>query len=226
MLEIDGIKFRSGADYQAGLKDKATIEKLKEEFDINTRAGVTGIYRELQFIDLESELGRRFDDEIYELYTKYKNGELIDQTEVKSSRKKADKKIKAGHTLPEGDVKASKKAGPAKVRSKKEQSSLEPLDPELQREVDRIIRRSNRRRTILIVVMGLISVGCLSYFGNYMIKASQAEANAKELAALRTAQQLRLYPSSRFLRRITTIRWSFPRSLTNIKSFITRTRAL
>ncbi len=185
MLEIDGIKFRSGADYQAGLKDKATIEKLKEEFDINTRAGVTGIYRELQFIDLESELGRRFDDEIYELYTKYKNGELIDQTEVKSSRKKADKKIKAGHTLPEGDVKASKKAGPAKVRSKKEKSSLEPLDPELQREVDRIIRRSNRRRTILIVVMGLISVGCLSYFGNYMIKASQAEANAKELAALK-----------------------------------------
>ena len=180
MLELDGIRFRSRAEYEDALRDKEQIEQLKKDHDINTFEGVKGIYRELQFLNLSSELGRRFDDEIFELYTKYKNGELTDKNEVKSSGKNADKKNKGRITVPKSAKKSSDKGA-----TKRQGKEPEPLDPALQKEVDRLIRKSNRRRTALIVVLGLISAGCLGYFGNYMVKAEQAESTAKELAALK-----------------------------------------
>ena len=65
MLELDGIKFRTQEEYDLARKDKETILRLKRIYDINTDEGIKGIYSELQTVNFSSDLGRRFDDEIF-----------------------------------------------------------------------------------------------------------------------------------------------------------------
>ena len=74
MLELDGIKFRTQEEYDLACKDKETILRLKRLFDINTDEGLKNLYSELQAVNFSSEIGRRFDDEIFELYSNMKKG--------------------------------------------------------------------------------------------------------------------------------------------------------
>ena len=76
MLEIDGIKFRNEEEYNLALKDKKLIDEIKAHFDMSTPDGITAIYRELQTKTFYSDLGRAFDDEIFEKYDLIKAGKL------------------------------------------------------------------------------------------------------------------------------------------------------
>lgn len=165
MLEVDGIKYKSESDYREALKDKKIIDDLKKRYDIRTKDGVVGIYRELQVITLNSQVGREFDDSIFDLYVAYKNGSLTDN-KVEEPKKKAKKE-------PKREVK------------KTEKKEMSPLDPGLEKAVRLEIKKRNRRRNGIIWILCLISIGCLGYFGNYMIMARAAEKEASQLSALK-----------------------------------------
>jgi len=185
MLEFDGIKYKTEAEYQEAIRDKKIIDELKLKYDMSTKAGVTGIYRELQMLTLDSALGRKFDDEIFDLYTAYKNGDLTDEPVVSSGKKNKKNTVlkKEEKRKESSETKKEKKTG--KTVSKDKTVTEIPLDPQLEKAVRRELKKQARRRNILIAVLCLISVGCLGYFGNYMIMAKAAEKEASELSALK-----------------------------------------
>jgi sortase B len=177
MLELDGIKFRTQEEYDLACKDKETILRLKRLFDINTDEGITGIYRELQTVNFSSELGRRFDDEIFELYSNMKKGvkkETNEPVGVKKSLKNADIKEK-GHS----------KTGNNSLKTKEGNKKSASKDIVVSKEVLREINRQNRKRSILVVFLVLISLGCIGYFVKYTIDARNAEHSANEWAELK-----------------------------------------
>lgn len=163
MLEVDGIRCRTREEYENALKDKKIIDDLTKRYDINTFSGVTSISRELRNVSFSGDLGRKFDDEIFDLLEKYKSGEKSDistETKVNKSSKKADIK-------------------------KREDYKLDSLDADLKKAVTREIKKQNRNRSMLVIFLVLISAGCIGYFVKYMISAQAAEARAQEWAELK-----------------------------------------
>ena len=176
MLELDGIRFRTQEEYDLACKDKEIILKLKRVFDINTEEGIKGIYSELQTVTFSSELGRRFDDEVFELYSNLKRG-IVNRSDepvgVKKSQRNADIKEK-GHS----------KTGNSSLKTKEGNKSASK-DVVVSKEVLREINRQNRKRSILVVFLVLISLGCIGYFVKYSIDARNAEHSANEWAELK-----------------------------------------
>ncbi len=176
MLELDGIKFRTQEEYDLACKDKETILRLKRLFDINTDEGLKNLYSELQAVNFSSEIGRRFDDEIFELYSNMKKGikkETIKSDGVKNSPRNADNNEK-GHS----------KTGNNSLKTKEGKKSASK-DVVVSKEVLKEINRQNRKRTILVVFLVLISLGCIGYFVKYTIDARNAERSAGEWAELK-----------------------------------------
>lgn len=163
MLEVNGIRCRTREEYENALKDKKIIDDLTKRYDINTFSGVTSISRELRNVSFSGDLGRKFDDEIFDLLEKYKSGEKSDistETKVNKSSKKADIK-------------------------KRDEYKLDSLDADLKKAVTREIKKQNRNRSMLVIFLVLISAGCIGYFVKYMIAAQAAEARAQEWAELK-----------------------------------------
>ena len=165
MLELDGIKFRTQEEYDLACKDKETILRLKRLFDINTDEGITGIYRELQTVNFSSELGRRFDDEIFELYSNMKKGikkETNEPVGVKKSPKNADIKEK-GHS----------KTGNNSLKTKEGNKKSASKDIVVSKEVLREINRQNRKRSILVVFLVLIYNDFCIFFESFLLYQHQ-----------------------------------------------------
>lgn len=193
MLEIDGIKFRTEAEYKVALRDKKIIDKLLTDNDINTKTGVVEIYRTLQNVTLHSEIGRKFDDDIFELYQKAQKGEIgasNSGTGVKKNNKSADKKIKADSNKM--DVVGRKAESETDKTANKE-----VMDEKTLQAVKREIKKQNLKRSLLVIFLVIVSLGCLGYFVKYMLSAKAAEDSAQEWAALKdspTAEFLSVEP--------------------------------
>lgn len=173
MLELDGIRFSSNAEYNEALKDKRLIEDIKKKYDLNTREGIMAVYGLLQNVSFASEIGRQFDDEVFELYERCKKGDFSEKksTEsVKKSKKIADKKIKA-----------------ESVPSKSERDTKSSLDEKTMLLLRREIRKQNRRRSMLVIFLILVSLGCIGYFVKYLYDANEAEKNAQAWAELKNS---------------------------------------
>jgi len=155
MLEIDGIKFRNEEEYNLALKDKKLIDEIKAHFDMSTPDGITAIYRELQTKTFYSDLGRAFDDEIFEKYDRNRSNSACVKSSkgVKKSPRNADKKTKDEVVLTQ--------------------------------EIKDEINRQNRKRSFLVILLVIISLGCIGYFVKYMLDAEQAEGAAEEWASLK-----------------------------------------
>ncbi|MCQ2520315.1 MAG: class B sortase [Lachnospiraceae bacterium] len=190
MLEINGIRFRTEEEYRAALKDQTIIDNLKAVNDINTKAGIIGIYSSLQNVKFHSVIGRNFDDEIFELYQKCKRGEFEETipTGVKEKRKKTDKKIKVDtiRRETESDRYAKKDFGKKKLnKTDNKTANSEVMDELTLQAVKREIRRQNRKRSLLVIFLVIVSLGCIGYFAKYMLDAKEAESSAQEWAALK-----------------------------------------
>lgn len=190
MLEVNGIRFRTEEEYRVALKDKSIIDNLSAINDINTKAGVIGMYRDLQNVSFHSIIGRKFDDEVFELYQKCKRGEFEETlpSGVKEKRKKTDKKIKADSIHKESiKEKTVKKDVDGKTYKKTENktANIEVMDELTLQAVKREIRKQNRKRSLLVIFLVIVSLGCIGYFAKYMLDARGAENSAQEWAALK-----------------------------------------
>ena len=67
-LIVAGRRFRTRADYEAGLRDLAKINKIKSGTDLNNPVSIYQLYQELLngTYRFETAVGTDFDDEIYE----------------------------------------------------------------------------------------------------------------------------------------------------------------
>ncbi|MFI3177240.1 MAG: class B sortase [Eubacteriales bacterium] len=78
-MKIDGFEFRNKTDYQAGLRDQAKIKKIKSEYDLTNPSDIRKVIQLINQNDyqFESELGRAFDDHLYELSSQASVGDHI-----------------------------------------------------------------------------------------------------------------------------------------------------
>lgn len=166
---VSGKSFTNRIDYEAALRDQRKIEQLRAATDFGSADSIMKLYRTMQAqnIGFESDVGRAFDDEIYELAQKIKKGEFADYDTKTAKRRKTH-----SHSSPKKVNAAQKKqrTGKSKVR---------------------VYTKGEYRLHVLVRMMLLISAFvCLGYFGYYSYMTIKARNEAKQLAMLKENDSL------------------------------------
>lgn len=183
--EAAGRRFRTEAEYQAAKRDLKRIEEIKSKVHMDqpgevislSEAFAAGQYR------FESIVGSDFDDEVYELAERFKSQGYTKDSRLPEGRK-ARKKIE------KKQAKADSKAGKTKKSSKNKQASLEDYDADMQKIILAEIKKREKRRKLLVVLCGLVAVGCFGYFGVYSYFADRTQMDYEELAMLKGSSSL------------------------------------
>ncbi len=165
---LGGHRFINEADYEAALRDLNKIEEIKKKTDFKQKTSVEALYNDLQTgqITFESILGQEFDDEVYEAYIALKNGSLTDSSLENTKT-----------------VKTSAKKNQNKSVNVKEKISLDDFDEEMQAQIIKEMKKKERIRRCILLVCGMIAVGCLVYFGIYEYMNIRTGRDAQSLAA-------------------------------------------
>ena len=100
--KIDGRRFCNQEEYMAAKRDKVLIDSIMMNLKLERPKDVEKIYLELKQgkYQFESIVGRQFDDNIYELYTKMKEEEKVkkEQKSSKNQPKKNPTRLKTERT--------------------------------------------------------------------------------------------------------------------------------
>ena len=86
MLFVDGEGFSTRADYELALEDKKIVDEIKARYYLKNRSDVEKLYREIRNFRFKTKVGDNFDDYIYELYQKIKDGTFEEENTAPSSR--------------------------------------------------------------------------------------------------------------------------------------------
>lgn len=183
--EAAGRRFRTEAEYQAAKRDLKRIEEIRSKVHMDqpgevislSEAFAAGQYR------FESIIGSDFDDEVYELAERFKSQGYTKDSRLPEGRK-ARKKIE------KKQAKAASKAGKTKKSTKNKQASLEDYDADMQKIILAEIKKREKRRKLLVVLCGLVAVGCFGYFGLYSYFADRTQMDYEELAMLKGSSRL------------------------------------
>lgn len=166
MLSVDGIDFSSKAEYELALKDKAIIDDIKSECDLNTPEGINKAFRMVQGCHFNTKVGHNFDDEIYELLQKVKRGEII-VSSVPKDNKKVDKSKKVSSN------------------NKKSSNNVFTMDEKTKKAVDKEIKKQNRIRNLVILFLLILGFCSIGYFIKYYYDADKVQKTANEWAELK-----------------------------------------
>ena len=177
---IDGRRFRTAEEYQAALRDKELIDTITDNINLNNAKDVEKLYIELKQgkYSFESEVGRQFDDNIYELHKRFQEQEA-QKVQAQQLRKE---KLKNALTL-------HKK--PQKTNNDGKRIRLEDYDEEMQKEILLILKRSERKRKMIMAVSVILWVVCFGYFGAYCRVAAKSAREFQELVELKKAGAVR-----------------------------------
>ena len=142
--------YRTEAELQAAQRDKRKIDRLLQECDTTKADGVEKLFGILQSgeVRFETGLGNRFDD-------------AVDERREQLGRMQADSPKKDGKKrVPDRKARSGKKS------AGKERKSLEDYDPEMQKAIIAEMRRSEKRRKLLVFAAVLVTIGA---FGGYFL---------------------------------------------------------
>ncbi len=166
---LRGRTFRTKTDYARAWHDNRVITQIEASLNKSDITQVSNLRRSLENnkIKFESILGQDFLDEIVSLEQKL----LTEATEEEAIDKRATiKKNKLKDT-------ASKSDSNTKLKTKKPKAekarALDDYDPDMKHEILRELKKAQRRRSILLSVLGLcvvFSVGYLIYYYSYYEK--------------------------------------------------------
>lgn len=179
-FEVAGRRLRTEADYKAALRDQELIQKIRSQVDMEQPGAVITLYDDMQAgkYRFETVVGNDFDDEIYELAEEYKKQGYHKGSKIPAGKKKKKKE-------------KQKTAGKAKVKSKQNKDSkqkrisLEDYDKDMQKEILTQIKKRDRRRKLLVVLCGVVAVGCFGYFGMYSFFVQRNETDYENLSQLK-----------------------------------------
>ena len=166
---LRGRTFRTKTDYARAWHDNRVITQIEASLNKSDITQVSNLRRSLENnkIKFESILGQDFLDEIVSLEQKL----LTEATEEEAIDKRA--------TIKKNKLKdkASKSVSNTKLKTKKPKAekarALDDYDPEMKHEILRELKKAQRRRSILLSVLGLcvvFSVGYLIYYYSYYEK--------------------------------------------------------
>lgn len=158
------------------IKDEELIKALTKGLDLSKPKDIEIVYRSLQSGSyvFYSEVGRKFDDDIFELMEKVKKGEITDNpVEVKVKKSRVVNKPKQKET-------PKKKNYP---KSSYDEGELEAL-------VSLELKKREKKRKVLIVLASLVAVASLGYFGVYYFMSSRTNVDYENLAALKGSRSL------------------------------------
>ena len=166
---LRGRTFRTKTDYARAWHDNRVITQIEASLNKSDITQVSNLRRSLENnkIKFESILGQDFLDEIISLEQKL----LTEATEEEAIDKRA--------TIKKNKLKdkASKSDSNTKLKTKKPKTekarALDDYDPDMKHEILRELKKAQRRRSILLSVLGLcvvFSVGYLIYYYSYYEK--------------------------------------------------------
>ena len=166
---LRGRSFRTKTDYARAWHDNRVITQIEASLNKSDITQVSNLRRSLENnkIKFESILGQDFLDEIVSLEQKL----LTEATEEEAIDKRA--------TIKKNKLKdkASKSVSNTKLKTKKPKAekarALDEYDPDMKHEILRELKKAQRRRSILLSVLGLcvvFSVGYLIYYYSYYEK--------------------------------------------------------
>ncbi len=180
--EAAGRRFRTESEYKAAKRDLKLIEEIKSNIHMDQPGEVISLCEALAEgkYRFESVIGNEFDDQIYELSEKYKSQGYTKNSrlpEGKRARKKAQKKQGKTAQVKSLAGKKNKKAAP--------QASLEDYDADMQKAILEEMKKQEKRRKLLVILCGVVAVGCFGYFGVYSFFSDRTQMDYEELASLK-----------------------------------------
>lgn len=177
---IDGRRFRNAEEYEAAIRDKELIDTITDNINLNNAKDIENLYIELKQgkYSFESEVGRQFDDNIYELHKQFREKEE-QRAQAEQLRKE---KLKNALTL-------HKK--PQKTNDTGKRARLEDYDEEMQKQILLILKRRERKRKIIMAASVILCVVCFGYFGAYCQAAAKSAREFQELVELKKAGAIR-----------------------------------
>ena len=178
-FEVAGRRFRTEADRKAAERDLNKIEEIRARVNMQQPGEVIRLYDDMQSgqYRFETVVGNDFDDEIYELATRFKKQGYTRDSRINPRELRKKKK-------------ATKKKLPAKTSASKEDKSEEPMDADMQKIVRQELKRRDARRRALIIVCGIVALGCFAYFGAYSYYLEKNTMDYDALAQLKGADML------------------------------------
>ena len=155
---VEGRQFRVKTDYEAALRDKEIIDRIRNNVDFNNQDEIMALYSELESgrYRFESLVGNDFDDEIFELVQSIKNGTFI------------------------GSVTSSNRAS-----GKAKNIKLEDFDVDMQKHILAELRKQEKRRRLMVLLCSLMAVACFAYFGLYHYFIERTDNTYEQWAELR-----------------------------------------
>ena len=166
---LRGRTFRTKTDYARAWHDNRVITQIEASLNKSDITQVSNLRRSLENnkIKFESILGQDFLDEILSLEQKL----LTEATEEEAIDKRATiKKNKLKDKASKSDSNTKLKTKKPKVEKAR---ALDDYDPDMKHEILRELKKAQRRRSILLSVLGLcvvFSVGYLIYYYSYYEK--------------------------------------------------------
>ena len=158
------------------IKDEELIKALTKGLDLSKPKDIETVYRSLQSGSyvFYSEVGRKFDDDIFELMEKVKSGEISDEPENTKSKKKL--KVKPAV------------AKETKQKPVKEKKTISDKDMEILVSLE--LKKREKKRKLLIFLASLVAVASLGYFCVYYFMSSRTTVDYEDLAALKGSRSL------------------------------------
>lgn len=167
----DSRRYRNPQDYQAALRDKKLIDSITGNLRLDSLEDIEKLFQELNKgkYQFESQLGRQFDDDIYEQYTLLK---------AQESQKKQGAKANRGA-----------KEAVKHQKAPKERLQIDELDEDMQKEIRLIYRKKERKRRLLRRFSIAMCLACAIYLGCYYKQIQDSNSEFEALAALKEEVQ-------------------------------------
>lgn len=177
---VEGRRFRNAEEYQAALRDKELIDSITGNLKLDNPKDIETLYLKLKKgqYTFETIVGRRFDDNIYELYQRMKREEEIAAEEKHARKEKRKQQIQK----LEGLVKPSKRQHRSENTTR-----LEDFDRDMQEQIIAVLRKKEKKRRFLIAACMFLCIVSFGYLGAYYQVSAKSAREFEELAALKEA---------------------------------------
>lgn len=168
-LELRGRVFRTKADYARAWHDNRTIEHIEANLDKTNPEQVSAIRLALENgkYSFDSILGDDFVEEIIDLDEEFRRHPPVIEPE---------KKVKTKAIKDKPHAKAKVKDEPKKT--------LDDYDAVMRDQIVRQMKRNQRKRSLMLFVLGLCILGSVGYLIFYFALYEKNDAEYNELASL------------------------------------------
>ena len=158
-------RFTDEKEYKTAKKEFELVQNLRQTTNFNSPKELKALYHRISSgeIHFVSQIGRDFDDEIYELVSSIDSPKT---TDTKSKKQKS-------HTH----------------KQKSEIKQLNDYNPEMQQAILKEMKKRERIRRIILCCSILILLGCSGYVLFYQYMTLRTQRDVEKLAALREDMQ-------------------------------------